>query len=417
MMHDTFSLHEVAKRQFDIAAEIMKLDEDMITSLRLPQRELTVNFSVRMDSGKRKMFTGFRVQHNNARGPYKGGVRYHPEMDLDEVKALATWMTWKCAVLDIPLGGGKGGVICNPKELSQGELKRLTRAYTTMIGPLIGEYIDIPAPDVNTNQSTMAWMMDSYSTLQGHTVPGVVTGKPLALGGSKGREAATGRGCVVTAEQAAKEKGIKFKDASFVVQGFGNVGSNTAKILAEKGCKVIAVSDVSGGYYNPEGLEINQMLNCRDSKGLISGYEKADRITNKELLELECDILIPAALENQITKENASKINAKIIVEGANGPVTPEADEILYKNKIFVAPDILANAGGVTVSYYEWVQNLYRHYWSESTVIERMQKRMIDAYNEVSKIAKEKQINMRHAAYVLGIGRVAEATSLRGTHL
>lgn len=411
------TLYEIAKRQFDIAADILKLDEEMKASLRLPERELTVNFSVRMDSGKRKMFTGFRVQHNNARGPYVGGIRYHPEIALDEIKALAAWTTRKCAALDIPLGGSKGGIICNPKELSQRELKRLTQGYITMIGPLIGPYKDICAPDINTNEKTMAWVMDAYSNLQGYTVPGIATGKPVALGGSQGGYEAAGRGCVCITEQVAKKLKLSLKNAKIAVQGFGNTGSVSAKLFSEIGAKVIAVSDTKGGICSQKGLDIAKVIQHKEETGSVVNFKNAQNISNEDLLELECDILVPAAVENQITKDNAKNIKAKIVAEAADGPITLEADDILHRNKIFVIPSILAGGGSTIVSYYEWVQNLYRHYWSESTVNERITKRIIRAYKNVLEIMEKENVNMRTASFMLGISRVAEATSLRGTHL
>lgn len=411
------NIHSMAKCQFDIAADWMKLDQEVIDALLLPQRELTVNFSIRMESGKRKVFTGYRVQHNNSRGPYKGGIRYHPQVNLDEVRALATWMTWKCAVVNIPFGGAKGGIICDPKEMSLQELKHLTKSFTTIISPVIGPMQDVPAPDVNTNEQTMAWVMDAYSNTVGFTAPGVVTGKPLALGGSLGRHDATGRGCVYALSELLKDKKKSLKGSRVAIQGFGNAGSVAAKILHEEHAKVVAVSDSKGGIYSPKGLDIAKVYEHKEKAGSVLDFKGASNITNEGLLELDCDVLIPAALESQITLKNADKIKAKIVAEAANGPTSLSADDILNKNKVTVLPDILANAGGVTVSYFEWVQNNYGHYWGERTVNERLYKRMVSSYRTVATLAKEEKVNLRTAAYMIAIKRVAEATKLRGTHL
>ncbi|MFC1690608.1 Glu/Leu/Phe/Val dehydrogenase [Nanoarchaeota archaeon] len=411
------SLHGNAKKQFDIAAKQMKLDDDMTTCLRLPERELTVNFYVKMDDGKLKTFTGFRVQHNNARGPYKGGIRYHQDVSIEEVKALATWMTWKCAIVDIPFGGGKGGIICNPKELSEKELRRITIAFTNSISRIIGPNVDIPAPDVNTNPKIMGWIVDEYSNIAGYTEPGVVTGKPLELGGSLGRREATARGCVCTVIEACKKLGIEVKGAKVAVQGFGNAGSIAAELLEEVGAKVIAVSDSQGAILCEAGLSIKDVIKHKESTKSVINFPGSKKISNQDILELDCDVLIPSALENQITKDNADKIKAKIIAEAANGPTTPDADDILHKNEVHVIPDILANAGGVTVSYFEWVQNRQRYYWTEREVNDKLTQKMIAAYNAVFDTAQNDKVNMRTAAYLVAIQRVAKTVQIRGTHL
>lgn len=409
---------DVAMKQVDIAAAHLNLDPGICEKIKYTQRELTVHFPVKMDDGSIKIFTGYRVQHNMTRGPAKGGIRYHPDVDLDEVKALAMWMTWKSAVVNIPYGGAKGGVQCNPKNMSQRELENMTRRFTWEIAMMIGPDRDIPAPDVYTNPQVMAWIMDTYSILKGYSVPGVVTGKPLELGGSLGRHEATGKGVFITAQEAANFLNLPIQNSRVVIQGCGNVGGIAAQYFERAGAKVIAISDSKGGVYNPHGLNISSILDCKKRYYcLISPeHKEGDEITNEELLELECDILIPAALENQITDRNASKIKAKIIVEGANGPTTPEADEILYDRGIFVVPDILANAGGVTVSYFEWVQNLQELLWSEEEISERLTRILKRSFSEVLEISQKKKVNMRTAALMLGIGRVAEATRLRGIY-
>lgn len=409
---------DVAMRQVDIAAAHLDLDPGICEKIKYTQRELTVHFPVKMDNGSIKIFTGYRVQHNMTRGPAKGGIRYHPDVDLDEVKALAMWMTWKSAVVNIPYGGAKGGVQCDPKNMSLRELENMTRRFTWEIAMIIGPDRDIPAPDVYTNPQVMAWIMDTYSILKGYSVPGVVTGKPLELGGSLGRHEATGKGVFITAQEAAHFLKIPISGARVVIQGCGNVGGIAAQYFEKAGAKVIAMSDSKGGVYNPRGLDISLLLDCkRKYYCLISPeYKEGEEITNQELLELECDFLIPAALENQITAQNASKIKAKVIVEGANGPTTPEADEILFNRGIFIVPDILANAGGVTVSYFEWVQNLQELLWSEEEISERLTRILRRSFAEVLDIAQRKKVNMRTAALILGIGRVAEATRLRGIY-
>jgi glutamate dehydrogenase (NAD(P)+) len=406
----------VAQQQFDAAAEKLNMDPGLRQVLREPRREFTTHFPVKMDDGTVRVFTGYRVQHNVGRGPAKGGIRYHQDVTLDEVKALAMWMTWKCAVVGIPFGGGKGGVIVDPKKLSKRELENLTRRFATEIEVLIGPERDIPAPDVNTNSQTMAWIMDTYSMHMGFTVPGVVTGKPIALGGSEGRNEATARGTVFCIEEAARHLHIHLDDATVVVQGFGNAGSIAAQLMAAHGSKILAVSDSTGGIHNPDGLDIKRLLDWKAEHGTVVGFPGAKEVTNSELLEIECDILIPAALENQITAQNAERINAKIVAEAANGPTTPEADEILYRRGVFLIPDILCNAGGVTVSYFEWVQDLNRDHWTEEVVNGKLHEIMTKAFGETLEIADREQVHMRMAAYLLAVERVSAATSMRGLY-
>ena len=410
------SIWEMAQRQLDEVAEYINLEEWVWKKLRECRKIMIVSLPIRMDSGKIEVFEGYRVQHNTTRGPAKGGIRYHPEVTLEEVKALAMWMTWKCAVVNLPYGGGKGGVRCNPKEMSGGEIERLTRRYTSEIISMIGPEKDIPAPDVYTNPQVMAWIMDTYSVDQGYCVPGVVTGKPVELGGSLGRDTATGRGVYFTCLTALKYLGKYPEGLKVVVQGFGNVGSVVARLLHEEGCKVIGVSDSRGGIYNPEGLNIPELIELKTREGTVIAYKEGDRITNKELLELECDILIPAALENQIRGDNADKIRALIIAEAANGPTTPKADKILEDKGVFIIPDILANAGGVTVSYFEWVQALQAYFWSEREVNLRLRDMMEKAFWNVVRIREKEKTGMRMAAYILGVERVARATRLRGLY-
>jgi glutamate dehydrogenase (NAD(P)+) len=367
-----------------------------------------------MDNGTVKVFTGFRVQHNDTRGPAKGGIRYHPDVTLDETRALAALMTLKTAVVNIPYGGAKGAVACDPKSMSQNELERLTRRYATEISLLIGPEKDIPAPDIGTNPQVMAWIMDTYSMLKGYSVLGVVTGKPTGIGGSKGRFGATGRGCMVSAKLAANHLGISLDGATVVVQGFGNVGYHAAKLLAEEGCKIIAISDSKGGTYNPKGLDVESLLNYKKKTGSVVDFADGETITNAELLVLPCDILVPAAIEDQIVKANAADIRAKIIVEGANGPTTSEADKILGENGVFVVPDILANAGGVVVSYFEWVQDLQAFFWSEDEVNHQLQKVMTNAFHEVIEMSRREKLDMRNAAYMLAVKRIADAMEARG---
>jgi glutamate dehydrogenase (NAD(P)+) len=406
----------VAQQQFDLAAERLHLDEGMRRVLREPRRELTVHFPVKMDDGSVRVFTGYRIQHNLGRGPAKGGIRYHQNVDLDEVKALAMWMTWKCAVVGIPFGGGKGGVIVDPKQLSQKELEALTRRFFTEIEVLVGPEKDIPAPDVNTNAQVMAWMMDTYSMHQGYTVPGVVTGKPISLGGSEGRNEATARGTVYCVVEAARHLGMELPKCKVSIQGFGNAGSIAAKLIVEEGSTVVAVSDSTGGIHNPDGLEIPKVINWKKEHGTVQGFPGSTDISNADVLEVDCDILIPAALENQITERNAGNIKARLIAEAANGPTTPEADQILFKNWKFMIPDILCNAGGVTVSYFEWVQDLNRDHWSEAIVNAKLKDIMVGAFRETLAIARREQCDMRTAAYLLAVQRVADATQMRGLY-
>ncbi len=408
--------YENALHQLEIAARHLELDPGMHEILKYPQREITVHFPVKLDNGTTRIFTGYRVQHNLARGPSKGGIRYSPKTDLDEVRALAMWMTWKSAIVNIPFGGAKGGVLCDPKVMSMGELERLTRRYATEISILIGPETDIPAPDVNTNPQVMAWIMDTYSMHRGSTVPAVVTGKPVSIGGSEGRVEATGRGIAIIASEAANQMGIPMAGASVVIQGFGNVGSIAARSFYERGAKVIAVSDAIGGLWNPNGLDIPALLECSHRDGTLTTHKGGEPITNEELLELPCDILVPAAIENQITTANAHRIQARIIIEGANGPTTPAADRILYDRGIFLVPDVLANAGGVVVSYFEWVQDLQSFFWEEAEVNKRMEQMMVRAYKSVADIALRKELDMRTAAYMIGVKRVADAATTRGIY-
>ncbi len=407
---------QVAQRQFDLAAEMLNLDAGLRRVLREPRRELTVHFPVHMDDGSVQVFTGFRVQHNLGRGPAKGGIRYHQEVTLDEVKALAMWMTWKCAVVGIPYGGGKGGVIVDPKKLSQKELEGLSRRFFTEISVLIGPERDIPAPDVNTTPQIMAWFMDTYSMHAGYTVPGVVTGKPISLGGSEGRNEATARGCVFTVVKAAEHLGMDLKTATVAVQGYGNAGAIAAQLMRKEGSTVVAVSDSTGGIRNMAGLDPDRVLAWKKEHGTVQGFPGAEDISNAELLETQCDVLIPAAYENQITTRNAENIKATIIAEAANGPTTPEADEILFKNGKFMIPDILCNAGGVTVSYFEWVQDLNRDQWTEAEVNAKLKVIMDKAFAEVLAQSLKHGVNMRTGAYLNAVQRVADATAMRGLY-
>jgi len=407
---------EVAQSQFDLAADRLGLDQGVRAVLREPRREFTVHFPVHMDDGSVKVFTGYRVQHNLGRGPAKGGIRYHQDVSLDEVKALAMWMTWKCAVVGIPYGGGKGGVIVDPKGLSQKELEGLTRRYFTEIEILVGPEKDIPAPDVNTNSQIMAWMMDTFSMHAGYTVPGVVTGKPISLGGSEGRNEATARGTVFCIVEAARHLGMDLTTSRVAVQGFGNAGSIAAQLIADEGATVVAVSDSTGGISAPGGLDVNRVIAWKKEHGTVQGFPGSTDVSNAEVLEVDCDILIPAALENQITARNAGNVKARLVAEAANGPTTPEADEILYKNGTFMIPDILCNAGGVTVSYFEWVQDLNRDHWSESVVNAKLKEIMVKAFGETLAVAGTEECNMRTAAYLLAVKRVADAMTLRGLY-
>jgi glutamate dehydrogenase (NAD(P)+) len=406
---------EVALEQLDEAAKLIKLDNGMHKILAHPKRVLTVSVPIRMDNGEITVFTGFRSQHNDARGPYKGGIRYHPQVTIDEVKALSMWMTWKCAIAELPYGGGKGGIICNPKEMSEGELERMTRRYAYAISDIIGPHTDIPAPDVYTGGKEMAWIMDTYSALKGNFVqPELITGKPLAIGGSLGRNEATGRGLSFTVREAAKKLKINLKTATVAVQGFGNAGQFAAQLIEELGAKIIAVSDTQGGVYNKNALQVGSLRKHKEKTGSVVGFSGAKSISNEDLLETECTILIPAALENQITKKNAGKIGAKIMAEAANGPTTPDADDTLYKNKVLVIPDVLANGGGVTVSYFEWLQNLRREYWSENDVNERLDRNITKAFLDVYDTHEKYGVNMRKASTLLAVNRVVEALKIRG---
>jgi glutamate dehydrogenase (NAD(P)+) len=407
--------YQTAVQQLDEASKLIKLDDGMRQILANPKRVLTVSLPVKMDNNEIKVFTGFRSQHNDARGPYKGGIRYHPQVSIDEVKALSMWMTWKCAVADIPYGGGKGGIICNPKEMSEDELERLTRRYAYAISDIIGPRTDIPAPDVYTGGKEMAWIMDTYSALKGNFMqPEIITGKPLAIGGSLGRTEATGRGLSFTVREAAKRLKINMNTATVVVQGFGNAGQYSAQFLEEQGAKVIAVSDSNGGVSNKDGIQVGALRKHKEKKGSVVGFPGTRPISNEDLVEMECTILVPAALENQITSKNAGKIKAKIVAEAANGPTTPDADDILYKNGIMVIPDILANGGGVTVSYFEWLQNLRREYWKEDEVNQRLDRNISKAFSDVYETHDQYTVNMRKASTLLAIKRVVEATKIRG---
>ncbi|NSW76412.1 MAG: Glu/Leu/Phe/Val dehydrogenase [Candidatus Atribacteria bacterium] len=405
----------MAQQQLDECARIMNLDPGIHQVLRVPAREIHVSLPVRMDDGSIRVFQGFRVQYNDAKGPTKGGIRFHPEETIDTVRALAAWMTWKCAVMDLPLGGAKGGVICNPKEMSQGELERLSRAYIRAIYPLIGPDKDVPAPDVYTNPQIMAWMMDEYSKIAGKNQFGVITGKPLPVGGSKGRDKATAWGGMVAIQEAAGVLGLNLSKATVAVQGYGNAGYYAAFLLHTIcGAKIVAISDSRGGIFDPKGINPDEALKCKNDTCSVVNLPGGQRISNEDLLELEVDILVPAALENVITEKNAPRIKAKIVAELANGPTTPEADQILYRNGVHVIPDFLCNAGGVTVSYFEMVQNFYMYYWEEEEVMKRLAKKMTTAYHTVLDTSKKYSIHMRQAAYVTAVQRVVEAMKLRG---
>ncbi len=410
MITETINPFEIVQYEIKKACDKLNLSDSVYEILKEPERVLTVSIPVKMDDGSIKTFIGYRSQHSTAIGPAKGGVRFHPDVSLDEVKALSTWMTFKCSVVGIPYGGGKGGVICNPEELSEGELERLSRGYFRAISPIIGPQEDIPAPDVFTNAQVMAWFMDEFSVLKGYNVPGVVTGKPIILGGSMGRREATGRGVSIIIREAAKKTGLDLTTATVAIQGFGNVGSVTARMLHKLGCKIIALSDIYGGSYNSSGINPEDALKFKTVKGLAG----TEPITNEQLLELDVDILVSAAIENVITGENAPNIKARIVAEAANGPTTPEADAILYEKGVPVIPDILCNAGGVTVSYFEWTQNLMNFYWSEEDVNQRLECLMVKAFNEVYDMRKQYDVNMREAAYMVSIKRIADALKARG---
>ena len=404
----------IAQIQFDMAAEYLKLDPGLRQILRTPKRVMEVSIPVKMDNGQTKVFTGFRVQHNVSRGPAKGGLRYHPNVTVDEVKALAAWMTWKTATVNLPYGGAKGGVVCDPKRMSKGELERMTRRYAAEIQPIIGPEVDIPAPDVYTDSQTMAWIMDTYAMTVGHAAPGVVTGKPVSIGGSEGRMDATGRGVLFVTEEACKVKKINLRGATVAIQGFGNVGSAVARLFAEKKAKIVAISDSRGGVHNPRGIDPLRALRYKERSGTVVGMPGASRISNDELLALKCDILVPAALENVITLHNADQIKAKIVAEAGNGPTTPHADEILSRKGVFVVPDILANAGGVTVSYFEWAQDLQGFFWQVQEVNSKLEFVMRRAFNDVHETMRKFHVYPRAAAYILAVGRVADATLVRG---
>ena len=408
--------YEVALENFDLAANALELDDSVRTMIKYPERVLIVSVPVRMDTGRIVHFEGFRVQHNTSRGPAKGGIRYHPNVTVDEVKALATWMTWKCAVVNIPFGGGKGGVTCNPKALSMGELERLTRRYASAILPLIGPEKDIPAPDVYTTPQVMAWIMDTYSMNMGYPVPGVVTGKPISLGGSLGRNEATGRGVYCTVLESCTHLGIPVAGARAVVQGFGNAGSIAAMLLSRVGMRVIAVNDTRGAIHNAHGLDIPALMAFKEKTGSVVDFPGAEALRADELVTLECEVLVPAALEGAITEENAGAIRARIVAEAANGPVSPAADRILDRRGVFLIPDILCNAGGVTVSYFEWVQDENHLFWDEQDVNQRLERVMTRAFRDVLKIQMERKVSMRLAANIVGVGRVAEAVKIRGLY-
>jgi glutamate dehydrogenase (NAD(P)+) len=411
-----FNPFEAMAERFNVAADHLGLDQGLRDVLRTPDRELTVAIPIKMDDGTMRVFTGYRVQHNFSRGPCKGGIRFAPDVNLDEVRALAAWMTWKCAVVDLPFGGGKGGVICNPAELSQGELERITRRYTSGILDILGPDRDVPAPDVNTNEQTMAWLMDTYSMHVRRTTTAVVTGKPIALGGSKGRTEATGRGVMITAREALKKLGMRQEGTTVVVQGSGNVGGIGARLMQAQGHRILSISDMFGAIHNENGLDMPDVLAYLKANKKLNGYPKAKAITPAQQLEIPCDVLVPAATENQITSANAAKVRAKVIVEGANGPTTAEADKILEKNGILVVPDILANAGGVTVSYFEWVQDRAGFFWTEEEVNTRLERIMVDSFKSVDAMATQHKTSMRIGAYIVAVGRVAAVYKLRGTY-
>jgi glutamate dehydrogenase (NAD(P)+) len=402
--------------RFDRAAQLLDLDPDLYAVLRVPNRELKVYIPTKMDSGRIQVFEGYRVQHNFARGPAKGGIRYAPDVSLDEVRALAAWMTWKCAVVNVPFGGAKGGIICDPQQMSVGELERMTRRYAAELLDFIGPEKDVPAPDMNTNEQTMAWIMDTYSMHARHTVNAVVTGKPVDLGGSQGRREATGRGILFVTNEAIKRFKMTPAETRVVVQGSGNVGGIGAQLLHEAGYNVVAISDIHGGIYNPNGIDIPNALQYLRTTRSFEGYQGVEFVNNQELLELQCDVLVPAATENQITSQNADKIKCKVLSEGANGPTTAAADEILHEKGIFVVPDILANAGGVTVSYFEWVQDRMGYFWREDVVNERLQDKMVASFNDVCRYAEAHRVDTRTAAYMLAIDRVAYDTRMRGIY-
>ena len=407
---------EMAQQQLDDVARLIGLNESIHGYLREPKRVLEVSVPVRMDNGVFRMFKGYRVQHNMARGPSKGGIRYHPDVSLDEVKALAMWMTWKCSLVNIPFGGAKGGVICDPKNMSMQELENLTRRFTSEISIIIGPEKDIPAPDVYTTPQVMAWIMDTYSMQKGYSVPGVVTGKPVSIGGSLGRDKATARGCLFVVDEAMRARGIPVDGARVAIQGFGNAGMHAAELMQKAGYTIVAVSDSRGGVANSKGLDVSGVIAHKTETGSVVGFTGGERISNKQVLEYDCEVLVPAALEKVITAENAPRIRAKIIAEAANGPTLPEADSILSDRGIMVLPDILANAGGVAVSYFEWVQDLQETFWEEDEINERLKRKMTRAFKETFEQSQRLNIDMRRGAYVVAVSRVAEATKLRGLY-
>jgi glutamate dehydrogenase (NAD(P)+) len=407
---------EAQSARFDFAAQKLNLDPGLVKILRYPSRELIVHIPVSMDNGTIEVFTGFRVQHSIARGPAKGGVRYSPDVTLDEVRALASWMTWKCAVVNIPFGGAKGGIICDPHKMSPGELERMTRRYTAELMEFIGPEKDVPAPDMNTNEQTMAWMMDTYSMHMRQTVTAVVTGKPINIGGSRGRREATGRGIMITCDEAIKKFGLQPENTRVIVQGFGNVGSNAALLMHQAGYKIIGIIEVDGALFNKNGINVEALVKHRESSRTIVGFPGADKADPAELMLAECEILVPAATENQITSRNAAKIKCRILAEGANGPTTAAADEILAEKKVFVIPDILCNAGGVTTSYFEWVQDRQGYFWKEAVVNDRLEDIMVSAFNDVVRYSETHNVNNRIAAYMLAIDRVAYTVRQRGIY-
>jgi glutamate dehydrogenase (NAD(P)+) len=407
---------DMAVQQFDVAAAKLGLDPNLSVRLRRPDRAMVISVPTRMDDGRVNVFTGYRVQHNDVLGPFKGGLRYHPSVNLGEVSALAMWMTWKCSLVGLPLGGAKGGIACDPAELSRNELQSMTRRYTAEILNFIGPEIDVPAPDMGTNEQIMAWIMDTYSQHKGHAVPEIVTGKPVAIGGTVGRREATGRGVVYTIIEAAKHLGIDLSKCTGAVQGFGNVGSVVVKELNDLGVRIIGVADRTGGFYDANGLPIAKLLETASQNHSLEGFPYGEKITNAELLELKCDILVPAALEMQITQENAQRLQCRILAEGANGPTTPEADAILRNKNIFVIPDILANAGGVVVSYFEWVQDLQNFFWTEEEITRKLRDILVKAFHEVLQMSQKQEVEMRLAALMIGIDRVARAMLWRGLY-
>ena len=412
-MNPKISAYKIIRHNFNTAVRHLGYDEETALLLQTPFREMQVNFPVRLDNGKLKVFTGYRVQHNGARGPFKGGIRFSPIVDLDEVRALAEAMSWKTAIVNVPFGGGKGGVNCDPRQLSQRELQSIARTYASRINQILGAYRDIPAPDMGTNAQVMTWIMDEYSKRNGYT-PAVITGKPVELGGSKGREQATGRGVMILTKALAKDYQTDVRDLKVIVQGFGNVGSNAAKLLAQEGALIVGLSDVEGAIYNDKGLNLDAVLEHVKKTRTVVGFPDAEQVSGEAILEKQCDVLVPAAIEGVLTEENAPRVKAKFIVEGANLPTTPEADVVFEKNGVHLVPDVLANAGGVTVSYFEWVQNLQQLSWDEDEINQRLEKQLLTAYRDITAVMKERNVSMRTAAYILGISRVHRAEELRG---